>query len=396
MWWAVYSRLVGCRGCLRLEGQGCRGRTPFDFTPFPLLPLLRPLSLLRHACHVVLFIINVRPLVQIQIQSNICSKLKLQIHKYLSLMPSHTEPREVRHLVLLFPKAAHPEHPVILHVLHVPPVKPFLHLSPCKPVPHVRTIHTRRAPPDLWASMRHVKEVPLATSTREPRVVKRRTVRSNKRLHRGRFALALTTHRASPRIKERKIELGNLDAVAVCDELQERPPVVAMAHTAGDRGGCVVPPDAAKRWGPRERDGDGRGVDVRLPAAGHKHDRAHERRPVLGERARRHLEAARRQPRALAVVSEPERVERLERPPERGTLVRDGQCGRHCPVVVHLDLVHRRVGDPDQPRLFFEHDKEAQLRPICTVPCAGDPPCIWGGDWANCEGFRSSRSVTEI
>ena len=61
------------------------------------------------------------------------------------------------------------------------------------------------------------------------------------------------------------------------------------------------------------------------------------------------------------VVPEPERVERLERSPERGALLGDRQHRRLRPVVVHLDLVHRRVADPNQTRLFVEDDEQAQL-----------------------------------
>ena len=83
-------------------------------------------------------------------------------------------------------------------------------------------------------------------------------------------------------------------------------------------------------------------MDVRLPSAGYEHNRARERHPVLGERARRHLEVTQRQPRAaLAVGPKPKRVERLERPAERGALLRDWQPWRQHPVVVHVDLVHR-------------------------------------------------------
>ena len=102
-------------------------------------------------------------------------------------------------------------------------------------------------------------------------------------------------------------------------------------------------------------------MDVRLPAAGYDHDRARQWCPVLSECACRHLEVAQRQPRALVVVPKPERVERLERSPERGALVRDREHRRLRPVVVHLDLVHRRVGDPDQPCLLFKDDEQAQL-----------------------------------
>ena len=165
-----------------------------------------------------------------------------------------------------------------------------------------------------------IKEVPLASSAREPRVVKRRCVSFNGRLHRRRPALPLAAQ-ASPRSEERKVELDDLNAVAVRDDLQERQPVNATAHAGGDVAGEVVPPDAAEGCRPRERNGEGRGVDVRLPAAGYEHDRAREWRPVLGECACRYLEAARRQPCALMVVPEPERVERLERSPERGALL---------------------------------------------------------------------------
>jgi len=160
--------------------------------------------------------------------------------------------------------------------------------------------------------------------------------------------------------------------------------------------GDVVPPHAPEGRGPRQRDGDGGGVDVRLPSAGHEHNRARQRRPVLGEGARGHLEAAQWQPRALAVAPEPKRVERLEGPPERRALLHDWQRGRQHPVVVHFDLVHRRVCDPDQPRLFFKDDEEAQLWAVCVVSWSGDPPRACGSDWAHCEGSRSPGSVAEI
>ena len=93
--------------------------------------------------------------------------------------------------------------------------------------------------------MCYIKQVPLASSAREPRVVKCGRVRSHERLHRRRFALTLAT-RASPRSEERKIELGDLDTVTVREDLQERPPVTAVAHAAGDLVGRVVPPNAAE------------------------------------------------------------------------------------------------------------------------------------------------------
>ena len=139
--------------------------------------------------------------------------------------------------------------------------------------------------------MSGIKEVPLASSAREPRVVKRRRVCFNGRLHRRRPALTLAAQ-ASPRNEERKIELDDLNAVTVCDDLQERRPVNTTAHARGDVAGGLVPPNAAEGRGPRERNGEGRGVDVRLPAARYEYYRTCERRPVLGECARRHREAA--------------------------------------------------------------------------------------------------------
>jgi len=292
--------------------------------------------------------------------ADLIQQFKITKQEILILLSSYAEPGNIRHPALLFPNVAHPEHPVIVRVFHVPPVKPFVHLNPCEPLPRVQAIHTLHTPPDLWASMGCIKEVPLASSAREPRVVKRRRVRPNGRVHRRRPALTLAAH-TSPRSEERKFKLDDLNAVAIRDDLHERRPVDATAHAGCDMAGGMVPPNAAEGRGPRERNGEGRGMDVRLPAAGHEHDRARKRRPVLGERASRHLEAAQRQPRAFVVVPEPERVERLERSPERGALLRDRQRRWLHPVVVHLYFVHRRVGDPDQPCFFFEDDEQAQL-----------------------------------
>ena len=191
-------------------------------------------------------------------------------------------------------------------------------------------------------------------------MIKCRRVCFNVRLHRRRPALTLATQ-TSPGNQERKIELDDLNTVTVCDDLQERRPVNATAHTRSDVAGGLVPPNAAEGRGPREWNWEGRGVDVRLPAAGYEDDRTCERCPVLGEYTRRHLEAAEWQPRTLVVVSEPERIERSKRSPERGALLGDRQHRWLRPVIVHLDLVHRRVGDSNQTGLFFEDDEQAQL-----------------------------------
>ena len=157
------------------------------------------------------------------------------------LSRSHTEPGEIRHPVLLFSDVSHPEHPIILHVFHVPPIEPFVHLNPVDQLPRVQAIHILHASSDLWAPMSGIKEVPLASSAREPRVVKRRRVCFNSRLHRCRPALTLAAQ-ASPRSEEREIELDDLNAVTIRDDLQERRPVNATAHPRGDVARGLIPP----------------------------------------------------------------------------------------------------------------------------------------------------------